>query len=471
MNANELPPEILSMIFNLLSVREKFNCIRVCRRWKAIILNLKLRNLVIAQDHLPVNESWSFTYEKVDCSSSIINLNLNLIESQLKREVFSSLKQLYIYTISLSYLSASFVETLSKLELLERLEVPLVLLKSKTTLDLQCLKTLSIKQVHGGQLILKTPTLSKLRVQTACVQNFELIYPEMITHLECGEFAYNINSLVNLESLFCLSIIDLNEDFLLNLIKLKEIHFEHDHITFYNLLNQKRLFNRPDLNVFYQGLNNLEYLESNLNYGSNALNEDNIRIYLKNYANVADHLIFINYINYNCWETVEEIDNQFIPPDFISKFVNLDAVLITEQIRNEFRLIDFLNSCFSFSFLKLNNSSLRDEFFAQLPLLCPTLRNLEIKDEPDRIDKLSFNFVFRLPYLTTISTNKRVTVEFVYQAFKELRYLSNFSFKKDDEIEVNVQYFTNLFEVCLNKEICFFDTLDDLYNSLKEFDF
>lgn len=483
LNINDLPPEVLSMIFNCLSVNDKFNVVqKVCKKWYFIVTNSKLRNLVIAQDHLPLNEKWSFTWNQVNCACSIVDLNLNFIETQLKRDIFSNLKSLYLYTINLSYLTSSFIECLNRLQFLERLEISFILLNKIKTLNLFNLQVFSVKKVHGNLLILNTPKLSKLRIQSANCNNLKFIFPETIEYLDCAEFEIILNKFKNLKILFCLDMIDINNDLLINLIKLEEVHFERNHFTFYNLVNQKRIFNRTNLDIYYQGLKSGDYLEQNLNFGSDSLNEANIQIYLNNYSNVANQLTFIKYINYNCWELNDSI-SPGIPEDFIRKFVCLNGIWVTHQVNNELKFIDFLKNCSNYSFLKLNYSQLTQAFYSQLPTLCPTIKNLEIKEEPEIINNLDFDFLIRFNYLTGISTNKKLSIEFMYQIFRELnlcnltfqcktnfnRHLnSNDQIDSTDETTIKIHHFKNNFEVCLKNEIYFFDTLDDLYCSLKE---
>lgn len=487
LNINELPPEILAMIFGFLTVREKFNCIRVCKRFYWIISNSKLRSLVIAQDSLPVNERWAFTFEPVSLCSSIISLDLDLIETQMKRELFSSLRSLFISLCNLSYLSSSFVDSLNRLQLLERLELPLILLNGRRTLALANLRILSLKQVHGNRLSLRTPKLGKLRLQSACFDSLEIVFPDELKQLDCAEFELCINRFVHLECLFCLSISDLNEHFLLNLPELKELHFERDHFAFYSLANQQRLLHRPGLAVYYQGLRSRGYLEANLNFGSDSLNEENVGIYLSNYDELPNRLVFIKYINYNCLESKQ------VPEEFIKKFPHLNGVWIERKIEDELKFANFLIGCPNFSLLKLNFSGLSPEFYSVLlPTLCATIKNLEIKDEPNLIEELSFEFIRNFHYLTTLVTNKRIGVEFVYEAFKELKYLCSFTFRgcfassahnlegdsssanhdnenNADQETVKVQCFKQNFEVSMNNEILFYNTLDELYHSLKGF--
>lgn len=487
LNINDLPPEILAMIFNFLSVREKFNCTRVCKRFYLIITNSKLRSLVIAQDSsLPVNERWSFTFEQVSIRSSIISLNLGLIETQLRREPFSSLRHLFISLRNQSYLTASFVDCLNRLELLERLELPLILLNARRTLALTNLKCLAAKQVHGNRLCLRTPKLAKLRLQSPCFDNLEIVFPNELKLLNCVEFDLCINRFVNLESLFCLSIIDQNENFLLNLPALKELHFERDHFTFYSLTKQQRLFNRADLQIYYQGLRSRGYLEQNLNYGSDSLNEENVKTYLANYAEVAKRL-FIRYINYNCLEPEQ------IPEDFIDRFVHLNGVWVERAIQDELKFANFLSDCPKFSLLKLNCSGLSPQFYLVLPSICTSLKHLEIKDRPDLIAEISTEFLLNFEFLTTLATNKRISVEFVYQAFKVLKYLASFTFRRrctgvdsdnfvsdnnslensnsdNDKETVKVHCFQQNFEVHLYDEVLFFNSLEELYCSLQAFD-
>lgn len=476
LNINDLPPEILAMIFSFLTVREQFNCIRVCKRFHVIISNSKLRNLVVAQDSLPVNERWSFTFEQVSIRSSIINLDLGLIERQLRRSVFSSLRSLFISLCNLSYLSASFVDCLNRLELLQRLELPLILLNSRRTLALANLKIFGLKQVHGNRLSLRTPKLTSLRLQSPCFDLLEIVFGEVLQMLDCVEFNMCINQFVNLEYLFCLSITDLNEDFLMNLPQLKELHFERDHFTFYSLANQQRLLNRAGLKLYYQGVLSRGYLEQNLNYGSGSLNEENVSTYLN--GEIANRLN-IKYINFNCLEQKQ------IPDDFLKKFVHLTGVWVERKVEDSLKFANFLSDCPNFSFLKLNFSGLPPAFYSVLSTLCASLSHLEIKDQPDLINEISFDFILNFEHLTALATNKRISIEFVYQTFKELKYFYSFTFRgcypdsaadekgsenRENAEMIKVHCFKQNFEVRMNDEILFFDTLEELYCSLKAFD-
>ena len=424
---------------------------------------------MIAQDNLPINEKWSFSYEQVNCRSSIINLDLNLIETQLKRSIFSSLRSLFVCTTNLSYISSSFIETLNSLHQVERLELPFILLNKKSTLSLLNLIVLSIKQVHGNLLRINTRNLQKLKIQSS-LDNLDFVYLDKIKYLDCIEYESYLNRFLNLEYLYVLNIINLDDDLLFNLIKLKEIHFEHDHFAFYSLVNQKRILDdRQQLSIYHQGLKKGDYLEHDLNYGSDSLNDENIQIYLSNYTELANQLTFIKYINYSSWQSNE----LSIPDDFIKKFVNLNGIWITEKIDNQVKFIRLLNDCVSFSFLKLNYSQLTQLFYCQLPRLCSTIKNLEIKDEQKLIDNLDFSFIFKLDYLNSLTTNKRIQFDFVYLAFRQLPKFCNFTFKKLDSKDsdsdlIRIHHFKKNVELCINQSTYFYDNLDDLFVKIKE---
>lgn len=458
MNINQLPFEVLSLIFNrYLTVRDNFTCSRVCKLWNFLILNLKLKNLVISQNSLPINDKWCFTYELVDCRNSIVSHDLNFIEFQLKRAYFSNLRHLYIHLINLSYLCQTFVRSLNYLYKLERLEVQaLILLRKPESLNLLNLKSLNIKKVHGNQLTLTTPKLFQLKTQSD-LKNLKFISKEKIRYLECVEYESQVTEFTNLEYFYCFLIENVDNTLFTSLTKLKEIHLEHDVFTFYNLLNQKQQ-NRSDVTIYYQGIGNLEYLEDNLNYGSDSLNEDNIQIYLNNYSNLANKFTFIKYINYNCWES-NNVCN-----DLLKKLVNLNGVYVRKKIDDEFKFIEFLNRCVNFSILKLNSSLLTQTFYNQLPIYRPTIKCLEITLTTDEIDNFDFNFLFQLKFLSTFSSNKKFKLEFIYQLFKDLKYFANYS---NDNLKI--EYFNHSFEVCKNDdEIYFFDNLDELYNILTD---
>lgn len=468
---SNLPLEIYSDIFGRLPINDIFKCRSVSKRFKFIIDNLKLRNLVIAEDEFKftLNRKWFATNEPIDTLHTILcpsNPAESLkIESQLRKNLFSSIKQLYIHSNYLSFKSDDLGNCLNHFKRLEILEILNLEINSESKLILPNLKVLNWS-VRGDICVLDTPKLELVKIQFLNgMDNIEFLYPEKIKHAEFQEKRNILKKFVNLEHLAIKHLEFIEADFLQHHSKLKQIHFDSNDVVFFELKQQKERLKRKDLKIFFLGINFDELPQYSSAFNHSELYEKNIKLLAEAYERkrIANVLPFVEQINYNTFE-----DNfKQLPKDLIERFVNLELVKVTKKVEDLKKFQNFLKNTSNFSSLKLNNSSLNAQFYSeQLPACCPSITNLTIKDE--NIEEIDFDFLFKLDYLISLITNKQLSIEFVYDLFTKLKHFEQIWFS---HLEDKVRIVTNeskLLRLYINEKETQFHCLDEMFKFMRD---
>lgn len=466
----DLPVEIYYEIFRkYLPIQELFNCRSVCKRWMAIIDLIKLKSLVIAEDEykFTLNRTWFGSDEGIDTLHTILCPNLSRsiqIESQLRRSLFSSVRQLYIHSNYLSFKSSDLGNCLNHFKRLERLEILNLEIQSESRLVLPLLKVLNIS-VRGDLCILDTPCLEKLKIQFLnTIDNVKLVYPKRIRVAEFQENRKLLNKFTEIEHLFCKRFESIDDDFLAHHPKLKQIHFDGNDQVFAQLKNQKERLHRRELKIYFIGIHFDHLPQYSSAFNHSDLYEKNVKLLAENYPKnrVANVLPFVDQINYN---SVEENFKQ-LPKDLVRRFVNLEQVRVTNKVNDQQKFTSFLTACSNFSYLKLINSELDAYFYSSLlPECCPSLTGLTIKDK--HVDELDFEFLFRLDYLITLITNKQLSIEFVADLFSKLKHFEQIWFNHlEDKVRIVTQEDRSL-RLYINEKESQFNNSDDMFEFMR----
>lgn len=437
----DLPIEIYYEIFlNHLPIKEIFNSRAVCKKWMTIIDSLvHMRTLVIAEDEykFTLNRKWFGTFQPIDTLHTILCPDISQsikIESQLRTGLFSSIKQLYIHSNYLSFKSSDLGNCLNHFERLETLEILNLEIHEQSRLVLPNLKVLNIS-VRGDLCVLDTPKLEKLKIQFLNgIDNIKFLYPDRIKYAEFQEKRKLLKKFTNLEYLYCKRFDSIEDDFLANYPNLKQIHFDGDDQVFAKLKAQKDRLRNKELKIFFLGIHYDHLPQYSSAYNRSDLYEKNVKLLADGYPKnkIADVLPFVEHLNYNiCEEHFKQL-----PKDLLKRFVNLEEVRVTSKINDQPKFIAFLRACSNFSNLKLINSKLNSSFYTvQLPVCCPSLTGLTIKDET--IEELDFDFLFRLGHLTNLVTNKQLSIEFVNELFSRLKHFEQIWFNHlEDKIRI-----------------------------------
>lgn len=467
-----LPDEILLNIFNKLSINQIVVSKLVCKRWYFVLNKLRIRNLVISiHANLPNHKYW-LTYNFVNCTHLIrdafeksdrneVNklISLESINNKLNQRLFDNLRSLYVYNI---YHKNLFTSYLNKFTHLERLEFIYSRLKneavSNCTLNLDNLKILHISDAINDVFVLNTPRLSNIKLNISNLEKVTFNYPDQVRLFETLRYNDVIKIFSNLEYLFAKNINDLDDDFLLQLPHLKELHFDSQKRIFHILQHQKSLFKRNELKLFYFGLNLENIPNYNLKNTRNQLNDKAVELLGDNYEKIATVLPFVHQIDY-C--DLESYFNNKIPYCFIKRFVNLDYLLVTSKVKDPDQLNSVLKDCNNLKSLTIC-SALDQNFYDTLPSILPYLEYLSITNE----QKIHFEFILNFKILELIYIKQNLSEDLIWKIlnrFKDLIYKFAFSYQSTN-MEINNREFK--LKIGEN-QLLSFSSIDELFSGLK----
>lgn len=457
---NELPNEIWLKIFNEVDPIEQIVlCRLVCKKWNRIVNNLRLKVLVISSSSNLPNSKWWCTYNPISCRHMLKNdQSLGSILLKLSQPLFNSLRSLHIYSISDKTLLTGF---LNRFKQLEQLEVIYSQLRDiGCVLNLENLRILNIGDAINDAIVLNTPRLERIKINLAHFDKVTFTYPESIRFCEFLRYNDHIKSFINLEYLYVKNINVLDDDFLLHLKQLKEIHFDGRKEIFYTLKHQKKAYRRNDLKLFYFGVHLEDNIPSyDLKNSRHQINKKAIELFGDNYQQLASILPFVHQIDY-C--DLESYFDDKIPRCFIRRFVNLDYLIVTGKVKYANQLAQILSDCLNLKSLAID-SSLDQQFYTNLPAILPCLEYLIIKNE----QKPNFNqFLLNFNNLELIYIRHSLSVDFVRRIFDKYRYLI-FSFIYHSK-NVTIRSLRNneyRLEI-INQQNTNFNNLDDLFNHL-----
>lgn len=477
---NELNIEILPYIFLHLPLKDIFTCKLVCKKWLYALRHwVKIRELVVYVEEEPINAKWpKGTF--IDCRHSLRlsserylsrrNTKLNFEEA-----LFSNLKQLYIQrrTVIEDRSSSRCIEGLNKLRGLEELILTTLQLRKDARLSLPKLKYLKIHKLFSGRftLFLDTPLLQDLRV----FSNKRIRFTCESVSLKRVQAFHFYPSDVHSSSLryvYCYYLHNLKDNFLQS-SALSELHLYAESRTYAALKTQKRNLIGKDVQLYFKGLKldgvNDQIVE-HLFY--EKLNREYLNHYLQNCDKLASYLPFLFIVKYSAFE--EFADK--LPPDFLGRFTELEKVVVTQRPQDEGKFIEFLKSVRADA-LKLSHSALDQEFYSvKLLSVYPNLECLKIIDEVQVVERLDFEFIFRLQHLFDFCTNKNLEIEFVERAFRELPHFRYCSFNHRGRRTIvnnlyrNDEYEFRLKLLDLTAKAQTFRTFEELALELDKFD-
>lgn len=469
---NELPINALSIIIGELPSIDIFRSRIVCRKWKYIIdHNLELQTLVIFLNNVvPYSEQWFFTNHKLDLKHSFRTKNLNFLQSKPVQSIFSKLKRLSIFGELLNAESYDITD-LKSFACLEHLELYNLKLKQKNVvIGLPQLRIFSFRrQTLDSKFKFFCPQLQAFR---SCVRDEIFFQPDRIRYLETNQYHSSILEFVNLEVLKVDSILRIESNFLNTLRQLKEILFFSNDYIYDELRRQKCnvLCSQVKicfLGIDFEALDKLPRAQLNSIIDRHYLNESNLDLYFDNYRSLSDYIPFVKGVQYNSLiKLTSKYFSDAIPRTFFTIFSSISSVFVTSRLDDEKCFVDFLKHLKCLNKLSLMQSELpQTEFYDQLPAIAGTLNKLEINDREEMIN--DFKFTFRLPNLTSFSTNQHLSFDDAHRMFKRCRFLSSAYFlnanKEISIVKKNDKFFeSKAFNITLAH-----NSLDNLIKFLK----
>lgn len=442
----EINIEILPYIFLNLPLQDILNCKLVCKKWLFALRHwTKIRELIVYVEEQPVNGKWE-NLRGFDCLHSLKlssdrylsrrNTKLNFEEA-----LFSNLKKLFIQRRSLIEDADRCIEGLNKFAALEELILPTIQLHRDTRLSLQRLKVLTIDKVFSQRfvLFLDTPRLEQLRVFSNKRIEFSC---ESVSLKRMQVFHFYPSPVIasSLQYLFSYYLHHLADDFL-QASKLRELHLFAESDTFAALKLQRSNLVGKDVQLYFKGVRmdgvNAE-IESRL--FNEVLDAKYLVWYLQNYDKLASRVPYLFIVKYDPFEQFADRLPANLP-DFLSRFVALEKLVVKQPVKNEAKFIELLK-CLRVESLKLQDSGLGQHFYSvKLPAICPRLESLKIVEEQPEMNQLDLEFIFGLKHLFDFSVSKNLKLDFVGRAFKELPNFRYFSFLfRDQPTVVNNLY-------------------------------
>lgn len=212
--------------------------------------------------------------------------------------------------------------------------------------------------------------------------------------------------------------------FQLELPKLREIHFCEEANIYKSLIEQKIIYNRPNLRIFFCGFA----------FDTDALPEDAllldyrcpsagaVRFLKEHYSKfVARHQTQIYGLSYNLFE--DAFPNG-IPGELVQRLVNLRGVAIERSVRDVDQLVRLLEVTGpGLDLIRIQNTELDEEFFELLPKMCPAVAELTIEES-------EFNPEILLDFrgLRVVTVDLQLTGKFAKTLFQKNEYLDKLDF-------------------------------------------
>ena len=454
----QIPVEVLEMIFDRVPVGQLDECRRVCKFWQWTIDHLVFDCLVVYLDCPPVNQTLFPTNRRLSLRYCVqmeefIYMEQFINLAELKKSIYCKFKRICFYDQLQNYafptvfrgLGSHWIEApgiyleqvqmvtyhLSQLEELHLWHVRVD--PSNRTLVLPNVKTFKIIPRIGPDFILDAPHLRNLSITS--YEHFRLVHPETVETLEV--LPYNITSIF------------LNEyNFLTSLTSLKRLLFFGE--TGYSLwrggmmeflsgLEEIHVLSFNFCKKFYEGMQELKVRAKKLSIYFGGLEIDALRDLLSTITKDTHHKYFCSGIlktsdqrdfyeaNYAALSETPQIygvDYSLIepligahlfPPQRLSM---LKTVIVKGSVRDEPAFgwwLSKLNSLIEIHFL----CSLSQEFYSNiLPASCPTLPCLTL----DFGTPLDFSFLFKLKFLYQLDL-ATADYDLVKRLFENLVYL------------------------------------------------
>lgn len=425
---DNLPIELIHHIFRHLSVDDLITCRQVCRKFKFVVEERKVPELITCDRLYP----WFFNNKPANLSTLVRLDRVLFISDELKLP--ENLRRLRV-EFKGSKLVLEWINSLQQLEVLELLYRSEIY--RRPIVELPNLRVLSA-QNSGYQntmcLQFKSPKLEKLH----CAELDDIRIDDPLTVKQyVGEYYdESVRKFKNLESLHYQFVDDFDRDVLTHFTQLKELRLHWSDLEFDrqnqadvfvmdlagHLMKQKLVQRRPDFRLYIQGV---EIRDKNL-FVDNIF-ENELDFQLRNYEQLDRVPCCVPlHIDY---ATVMKLKPE-IPVDFFLKFACIQTVKVKQPVANGDQLIGFLKSAAgTLEALTLKNSQLTQEQINQLPHLTALIQ-LKI----DEATELDYSFIMRMKALDTLKIKQPFAGAFALamKKFKRSPTFEDFEWKLDE---------------------------------------
>lgn len=455
---NNLPEEIVLMIFNHIHIIDLLKCKRVNKRFNHLICQIKFKELVLKRpEGIDFNEKfncWYHSFKPINLKNTIIvpwknNIYNYFFNFRSFIKTFSQLKKLKINLMCQDFClyQVNNFPNLENLQVDNQIEIG-----ENLELILPNLKILHLGFIDY-QLKINSNCLNILscfELDDVCILN-----PETVTNLEIETDRLKILSLKKFSNLKVFKVNDfswLNDDFLDNLpATIKQVHLNYPYQNLNGVLIEKAklIFEDNQRRSKFEGLKfYLEgvELESRSAFSDYGFQEERIQLFSKNYDRLEQTLPW--FVSFNYSMLLETFKNQ-LPSSFFDKFINLQSIL-TDRTVDENHFLLFLKNCSNLNKLELHYPSLSQTFYNKLPIICNLIQDFKLKE--NRKLELDYEFISKFKLLKIFQTTHYLSIDLVTDLLNYLNFMLNLRYKIDrDKPLIIERKIDKTFKVICNK--------------------
>lgn len=430
---NVLPFEVLSLVLERVPLQSLLVCERVCRKWRAVVQQLKIEEAVIGKlGEAP--KKWCHNDAPVLASSIIVRSQLKF--AQFENSFLASIKRLKIANSSDDPLTSrtphvpllnDLDEFVNRLTRLETLEIAKIHFDQPATLSLPNLRYLAVKEL-GSELELNCPNLSEVKTSQSSAYPV-YVFKEKITHLHLATIYRNNEMFANLRyicwkasSHFCHRC-DLPANQSLQVLSVRPRvstnYYKYSKENFLNFLAQKNDSARHQLKLVFFGvlLESAAQLEG-LNDGGDQF-RDLTKLQLRNYGQLYDdELRWIKKINYSSvMRAIADGVIDAVPKDLHQRFDRVREVYVDSKVEDETHLFEFLKKFGRLEKVSVSKAALGAAFYERLAVELPLIRALFLHEADSHFPAL--NFVLKFPNLIELKAKGlKIDRDFVQALFE-----------------------------------------------------
>ena len=427
----DLPPEIISMLFKYLPPMDLAACSMVNRRWYSIYATFKLHRLA-AIGNVPFElGNWSYLDRRIEaterCHPAILRCST--------KKLLSNLEHLLVFG-SWSEFNPNWLNRFSQLVHLELYIDDFDNAKWKMNWDINLklpkLKVLAFHCFNPGNLLIDSPLLNTLAYTGEDASQLDVKHPETIRKLATNMTGPKLAPFKDVECLITKEFKAIEMPTLLWLPRLKEIRCT---LNIENLIGKwpritvdfvkerlnefmdeaKRLrgsdfrFNFAGFQLANVDIDEIDFGAEVDRYGRERVCKENV--YMKNYHLIeSDALKFVRIVNYTC--LLKHATEEF-PSCFFQKFTGIEEVEVHGLVKDPDHLLWFLKSLKFLKRLWLENAVLSQEFYDQLPTAASWLTRLEFRGDWRNKVHLNFDFIteFSCTSLSSLDLQQALSLE------------------------------------------------------------
>ena len=429
---DDLPPEMISKLFEYLPPKDLAACSMVNKLWHSIYAAFKLHRLAVVVDYtrgLGLIPSPSLNRPIPEAERCGPAMFFRLVEKPL----LSNLKHLTLYGDDIEF----DLNKLNRFRRLVHLEINIPL-DGKVHLNLPRLRVLAFPEwKETCHLSIDCPELSTLLYRSEDVKRLNVKHPETIRKLETN--MVDPKWLAPFKCVECLvtrNFRAISRATLLSLPALRELHYNEniEMLVRYSLGNEvgkidrmkrtlgeflgeaKKLRGR-DFRFAFAGLQLTNVNVDQIDFGAQVDELGEIRrewvsneyVHMKNYHLIEPGALhFVQRVDYT--RLLSCVTGEF-PRCFSQKFTGIDWLQVNGVIEDAAHLLWFLKSLRFLRGLVLVDSVFSQEFYDQLPAVAHSLICLNLEGDWKNELHLKFDFVSKFPHLAQLIIHQALSLE------------------------------------------------------------